>query len=347
MSGILPETFVPGFHDEEQTRKMTYNDFGSTGLQVSKIAFGTGVFCYAYNDVDIEKCRQALVRALKSGINYIDTAPYYGHGESEEVLGKILQGIPRKAYYIATKVGRYEKEIKKQFDFSAEKTRQSIDDSLRRLKLDYVDILQVHDVEFASSLDVVLKETLPTVQEIIKSGKARFMGVTGYPIKPLAECVQKSSVKLDMVLSYARLTMFDDSLNEFLPLFKKYKLGIVNAAVNGLGLLTNLGERDWHVATQTIKNVCAEARKLCIENNAELGNLAVWHSLQQPGPDTTLIGMDSVEVVEYNLKVLQQGLTQHELNVYTQVMNIFKTRLREKHWEGHEVKKYWEIMQTD
>lgn len=194
---------------------------------------------------------------------------------------QILQGVPRKAYYIATKVGRYEKEVKKQFDFTASKTRQSIQDSLRRLKLDYVDVLQIHDIEFAPSLDLVINETIPTVQQIVQSGKARFMGVTGYPLKPLADCIETSPLKLDMVLSYARLTMFDDTLNQFLPLFKvlnrtlqvqlnnsikfqKHNLGIVNAAVNGLGLLTNLGERQWHVATTLIKQTCAEARNLCI-----------------------------------------------------------------------------------
>lgn len=344
MSGILPETFIPGFHDENEVRKMVYNDFGTTGLKVSKLSFGTGVFCYAYNDVDVEKCRQTLVHALKKGINYIDTAPYYGHGESEEVLGKILEGVPRKAYYLATKIGRYDRELKTQFNFTAEKTKESIDMSLKRMKLTYVDILQVHDIEFAPSLDMVLNETLPTVQEIVKSGKARFIGVTGYPVRTLAECVEKSTIKIDMVLSYARLTMLDDGLKEYLPVFKKHKLGIVNAAANALGLLTNLGERPWHVATQPLKDVCADARKFCIKSDVELGKLAVWHSLQQEGPTTTLVGMDSVEIVNYNLSVLHKGLSPKEKQLYDQVLIIFKTKLRETHWENFEVENYWKLM---
>ncbi|KAH1005134.1 hypothetical protein HUJ04_006175 [Dendroctonus ponderosae] len=240
------------------------------------------------NDVSVENCRETLLKALKMGVNYIDTAPYYGHGESEEVLGKILEGIPRKAYYIATKVGRYEKDLKEQFNFSAEKTKQSIEASLQRLRLDYVDVLQVHDVEFAPSLDMVLNETLPTVQEIVKSGKARFMGVTGYPVRTLAECVQKSPVKLDMILSYARLTLFDETLKEFLPVFKMH-----------LNAFTAF---------------------LLQQNDVELGKLAVWHSLQQEGPATTLVGMDSVEIVDYNLEVLHNGLTFKERELYQQVL---------------------------
>lgn len=82
-------------------------------------------------------------KAVKSGINYIDTAPYYGQGRSEEVLGMALKNIPRSAYYVATKVGRYETTFERMFDFSAKKTRASIEKSLELLGLEYVDVIQV------------------------------------------------------------------------------------------------------------------------------------------------------------------------------------------------------------
>lgn len=81
--------------------------------------------------------------ALQTGINYIDTAPWYGQGKSEEIYGLALKNIPRSAYYIGTKIGRYELQQDKMFDFSAEKTRQSIEKSLALLGLDYVDVIQV------------------------------------------------------------------------------------------------------------------------------------------------------------------------------------------------------------
>lgn len=97
-------------------------------------------FCREYEEKDaIETIRQAL----RSGLNYIDTAPYYGQGRSEKVIGKALEGVPREAYYIATKVARYEVPPKKQFDFSYEKTLESVDVSLKYLGLDYVDLIQV------------------------------------------------------------------------------------------------------------------------------------------------------------------------------------------------------------
>lgn len=69
-------------------------------------------------------------------------------------------------------------------------------------------------------METVLTETLPTVEEIVKSGKARFIGITGYPVSTLLKCVEKSSVKIDTILSYCRLTMIDNALQSFIPKFK-------------------------------------------------------------------------------------------------------------------------------
>jgi hypothetical protein len=82
-------------------------------------------------------------------------------------------------------VGRYELEAAKMFDFSYERTLRSVEDSLRLLQVDYVDVIQVHDLEFAPSLDVIVRETLPALHQIKASGKARFIGITGYPLDKL------------------------------------------------------------------------------------------------------------------------------------------------------------------
>lgn len=94
-------------------------------------------------DLDLGEAIATVHKALKAGINYIDTAPYYGQGRSEEVLGMALKDVPRSAYYLATKVGRYNATFEGMFDFSAKKTRESVEKSLKLLGLDYVDIIQV------------------------------------------------------------------------------------------------------------------------------------------------------------------------------------------------------------
>lgn len=106
--------------------------------------------------------------------------------------------MPRETYYIATKVGRY--EIGKDgFDFSATTTRQSIDISLKRLNLDYIDIIQIHDIEFADNVEIIINETLPALEEARKQGKVRFIGVTGYPLEPLKEAILKASSRFDVI----------------------------------------------------------------------------------------------------------------------------------------------------
>lgn len=337
---VLPETFVAEFHDEDVVKLMPYSPLGNTGLNVSKISLGAGGFSYFYGDYDIEECKKTVYDAIKSGINFIDTGPWYGHGESEKILGACLEGIPRKAYYIGTKCCRYEKDPQLMFDFTAEKTKKSIDDSLKRLRLDYVDLLQVHDIEFAPSLDMVLNETLPTVQDIIKSGKANHIGITGYPVSTLKECIEKSHVPIKTILSYSRFSMIDDTLKDYLVFLKNKNIGVINAAVNGMGLLSNKGPQNWHAAGDQIKEVCGEASKYCEDNGVELGKLAVYFGLQQEGPDTTLIGMNSRTLLNYNLDVLRNGLTEKEKQVYAEVEKILGKLPAKSHWENVELEKF-------
>ncbi|XP_050307122.1 uncharacterized protein LOC126743899 [Anthonomus grandis grandis] len=335
----LPETFVKGFHDANVIKKMPYLPLGDTNMLVSKLSLGTGGFSYFYGDYNIEECKKTVYEAIKSGINFIDTGPWYGHGESESILGMCLEGIPRSAYYLATKVGRYEKERSKMFNFSAERTRKSIDESLARLKLDYVDLLQVHDIEFAPTLTQVLTETLPTVQEIVKAGKAKHIGITGYPVSTLKECIEKSTVPIETVLSYCRSSMIDNSLKEFVPFFKENKIGIINAAVNSMGLLTNKGPQNWHPASEEVKQTCKKAGEFCKAHNVELGKLAVYHGLRDPYTDTVLVGMNTRELLKYNLDVLYDGLTEKEGEVYDEVKKILQALPEQTHWEGVEHQK--------
>ncbi|KAB1224359.1 L-galactose dehydrogenase [Morella rubra] len=122
----------------------------------------------------------AVHETFRLGINFFDTSPYYGGTLSEKVLGKALKalGAPRQDYIVSTKCGRYIEG----FDFSAERVTRSIDESLARLQLDYVDILQCHDIEFGS-LDQVVNETIPALQKLKEAGKIRFIGVIGLPLE--------------------------------------------------------------------------------------------------------------------------------------------------------------------
>lgn len=135
---------------------------------------------------------ETIRTALKKGINYVDTAPYYGEGKSEEIIGKALKGVPRDSFYIATKIGRYTTDFDTMFDYSAKKTRESVEKSLKLLGVDYIDVIQIHDIEFVPTLDTILNEALPTLEQLKKEGKVRNIGVSAYPMGILKECIQKA-----------------------------------------------------------------------------------------------------------------------------------------------------------
>ncbi|XP_049796553.1 uncharacterized protein LOC126213028 [Schistocerca nitens] len=340
---MLPPTYVPGFHDEAAVRAMRYNDLGTTGLKVSHLGFG-GAALGCFGDFPEEEGIAAVREAIRQGINYIDTAPLYGLGRSEEVIGKALKGIPRKAYYIATKVARYSMEDPRTiFDFSAQKTRESFAKSLELLQLDYVDVIQVHDLDLANKPDLVIRETLPVLQEFVAAGKARFIGITGYHPEALREIIEKStSVKVDTVLSFARDTLLDDTLQRHMPFFKEKGVGVICAAGVAMGLLSNRGPAPWHPAPQELKEACRAVANYCKEKGVELARLAVHHALTREGQATHLVGVNSVRELQSNLQILRDGLTPAEKEVLRDIQQKFFAKIPVRHWEGVEQPKLME-----
>jgi L-galactose dehydrogenase len=145
---------------------MEYRDFGKTGLRVSALAYGAAALGGVYGEFDHSTYLSVVHTALDCGINFIDVSPYYGETRAETVLGKALQEIARDRYYLCTKVGRYGSD---NFDFSAERVTASVDESLKRLNVDYVDVILCHDVEFVS-LDQIVNETLPALRQVQARG---------------------------------------------------------------------------------------------------------------------------------------------------------------------------------
>ncbi|XP_059468425.1 uncharacterized protein LOC132192466 [Neocloeon triangulifer] len=337
----LPSTFVEGFHDLDAVTKMKYNPLGETGLLVSHLGFGGGGLANFYESFDEEEAISVVRQAIKRGINYIDTAAYYGKDRSSErILGKALKGVPRQAYYIGTKVGRFSADVATGFDFSYKRTLESVDESLQLLGLEYVDVIQAHDIEFAPNLDIVVNETIPALVDSVKAGKARFIGVTGYPISVLKEAIERSQNKIDCVLCYARSTLHDDTLLGFLPFFQGRKMGIISAAGTSMSMLTNKGPFPWHPAHQEIKDACSKAAEMCKSQGVELGRLAAFHSLSVQGPATHLLGINCSKVLEDNLDVCLNGLTESEEKVLNEIKEKCFAGLTKKHWEGVEVSRY-------
>ncbi|XP_067930092.1 uncharacterized protein [Watersipora subatra] len=342
MDATTVRTFVPSFHNKNPKEgDMKYRRLGNTDMEVSYLSFGAAALGSVFRPTDDSEGYDALETFLKDGVNFIDTSPWYGHGKSERVLGEAFKAknIPRQSFYIATKVGRYLPEPSKMFDFSYEGTLASVEESLQRLGLTYVDIIQAHDVEFAPSLEVVLEETLPALQKVKDEGKARYIGITGYPLSVLKEIVLRSSVKIDTVLTYCRYSMNDTALLEYKDFFTSRGVGIINASPTSMGLLTNRGPPDWHPAalyTPHIVDACKKASEYCIEEQVDISRLALHFSLEQPDCATCLISTASRENARKNLEVVSDPLCETERIVLKGVLERFMKPLNNSHWEGFE-----------
>uniref|UniRef100_H2ZLA0 NADP-dependent oxidoreductase domain-containing protein n=1 Tax=Ciona savignyi TaxID=51511 RepID=H2ZLA0_CIOSA len=255
---------------------------------------------------------------------------------------QILPKLPRQAYYLNTKVGRYEKEYSKMFDFSAERVIRSVDESLQRLGAEYIDVIQIHDMEFAPSLDIIINETLPALQKVKEAGKVKHIGITGYPLENFRTVIDRSSVQIDSVLTYCHGSMNDNTLQEFLPYLQSKGVGIINASLLSMGLLTNRGPSNWHPASQEIRDVCKSAAAYCQSKGTDIARLATHFALIQPGIDTTLISTASTKNLQTNIDVLTRGITAEETQVMNEAMEKYFLPMESKNWHGVEVAAYWE-----
>ncbi|HEY2469533.1 MAG TPA: aldo/keto reductase [Terracidiphilus sp.] len=282
---------------------MEYRSLGNTGLKVSSLSLGAsslggGVF----RKVEEREAIRTVETALGLGINFIDVSPFYGITRAEVVLGKALANFSRDRYYLATKVGRYGEN---EFDFSKDRVAASVDESLKRLGVEYLDILQAHDIEYGN-LEQVIEETLPALRRIQEQGKARFIGITGYPLHIFRYVLERA--KIDTILSYNHYSLNDSTLVSLLPSLEERGVGVINASPLSQGLLSNRGTPVWHPASAEVKAICARAAAFCRERGSDLSKLAVQFSVINPRIATTLVGSADPANVQKNVEWLDQPL---------------------------------------
>jgi L-galactose dehydrogenase len=263
---------------------MQYRPLGTTGLQVSVLGYGASPLGGVFYAIDEAEGIRTVRTALDLGVNIIDVSPYYGSTVAESVLGRALRGLDRSRFVLATKVGRYGVDS---FDFSAERVSRSVDESLARLGVDHVDLIQCHDIEFGD-LDQIVSETIPALETLRENGKVRFIGVTGYPVSELWDVARRAPV--DTVLSYCRYTLADQTLLGYMPRFAERGVGIINASPLSMGLLTEAGPPAWHPAPADLRAAAQRAAALCGERGAEIAKLALQFSVAHEAFATTIVG---------------------------------------------------------
>lgn len=277
---------------------MEYRKLGKTDLEVSILGYGASPLGNEFGEIDVAEGERAVDFAIDHGINYFDVAPYYGRTLAEERLGKALEG-KRDKVVLATKCCRDDLDG---FDFSAERVAESIEESLRRLRTDYVDLFQVHDIEFGDRRQII-EETVLAARKVQQSGKARYVGITGFPLKMLRDVASQAPV--DTILSYARYNLMVTDLDDILrPFAQQHGIGLINASPLHLRILTEKGPPEWHMAPDEIKEAGAKVAQLCRSEGVDVADVALRFCFAYPHVASTLVGMSKQRHVERNLRAL-------------------------------------------
>jgi len=278
---------------------MQYRRLGKTGLNVSVIGFGASPLGNVFDDCDESEGIRSVHCAIDLGINFFDVAPFYGLTLAETRLGDALKG-KRNDILLATKCGRYGL---RDFDFSYQRILDSADESLRRLQTDYVDLMQLHDIEFGSK-EQVLNEAIPALQKIKSSGKARYVGITGLPVRYLAAIAKE--VEVDTVLSWAHYNLLQDEINaELVPLCQQKDMGLMNAAPLVQRILSDASIPEWHNAPAELKTIQAPLLECCKKYGVALSDVAIRYAIDHLYIASTIIGMCDQTNVKKNVGVLE------------------------------------------
>lgn len=305
---------------------MNYKELGKTGMKVSQIAFGASSLGGVFHSLKEETGIQAVHTAVDNGINLIDVSPYYGHYKAEQVLGKALKEIKRDRYYLSTKVGRYGKDGKNTWDYSSERTRQSVYESMERLNVDHIDLVNVHDIEFAD-LEQVVNETLPTLVNLKEEGVVSHVGITNLTLRHFKYVIDHVPTgTVESILSFCHYTLNDDALADYLDYFEERGIGVINASPYSMGLLTRRGAPDWHPAPAALQRLARKAVNFCNAKNVEIEQLAMQFSTANSRIASTLFSTTNPDNV---LRTIAYTETPADWNLINEVKKILEPGYRD------------------
>ena len=300
-------------------QEMKYNDLGRTGLRVSRIGYGCAALGNCYGPLEENDAIRCVRRAVDEyGINYFDTSPSYGM-LAETRLGEALSGGRREKVILATKCGDYIRPDgaggkRYETDFTSKAVREGLEESLRRLRTDRVDVLQIHDVDKAEP-QALLEDVIPEMLRLKEQGKTRFLGITGRHLGSLRYLLERSD-EIDVVLTFGRYNLMDVSAETALDdLQERRGFALLNCSVLYMGLLTqrflnrqhrfmDYYERrpDFPEKWKGFEKVAA----MCREKGVDFGELAYQFGCDCSRFDSTVISAGSTARLEQNMGLLEK-----------------------------------------
>lgn len=309
---------------------MKYNLLGKTGMKLSQLSFGASSLGGVFHEIKEQEAIEAVFAAIEGGINFIDVSPYYGHYKAETVLGKALRQIPRDKYLLSTKVGRYGKDGVNTWDYSAKRAKESVFESMDRLGIDHIDLINVHDIEFAD-LHQVAEETLPALVELREKGLVSHIGITDLQPENIQWVIEHSEPgTVESVLCFCHYCLNDDLLTKYFDYFEQRGIGIINASPLSMGLLSSRGVPDWHPAEKSLVDACARAAEYCRSIDYPIEKLAVQYSISSEHIASTLFSSANPANVRKNISYVDEPI---DWDVVGKVQEIIGDQ-RGKRWNN-------------
>ena len=286
---------------------MRYTALGKTGMSLSHLGFGASSLGSVFRPTNLNDSIKAVETAIEGGINFIDVSPYYGHYKAETVLGEALKNIPRDKYFLSTKVGRYGKDGVNTWDYSAQRAKESVYESMDRLHIDHIDLINVHDIEFQAALpgglQKVVDETLPALVELRELGVVGHVGITDLQLENIKWVIDHTEPgTVESILNFCHYCLNDDKLIDFMDEFEQKGIGVINASPLSMGLLSSRGVPVWHPAPKPLVDACARAAEFCREKGYPIERLAIQYSVSNPRIASTLFSSANPDNVKRNIE---------------------------------------------
>ncbi|HXE11529.1 MAG TPA: aldo/keto reductase [Bryobacteraceae bacterium] len=311
---------------------MEYVNLGATGLKVSRICLGTmtyGSKKWREWVLEEKESRPFYVRAFEAGINFFDTADMYSVGVSEEILGRAVKevGPSRDKVVIATKVFNPMGDDPNQRGLSRKHIMHAIDDSLRRLQTDYVDLYQIHRFDYATPIE----ETIDALDAIVKAGKALYVGGSSMFAWQFARMLyvadQLGKSRFVSMQNHYNL-VYREEEREMIPLCRHEGIGLIPWSPLARGFLAGNRTKQEYGATVRAKTdeyaqsmyyqdsdfaVVEKLSEIAKQRGASNAQVALAWILNKPGVTAPIVGASKMQHLEDALKSIDVKLTDGEM----------------------------------
>ncbi|MBN8830582.1 MAG: aldo/keto reductase [Sphingomonadales bacterium] len=313
---------------------MELRTLGGTGMRVSPLCLGTMMFG-AIGNRDHDECVRTIHRALDAGINFIDTADGYSRGESEEIIGKAIRGARRDRLIIATKFYATMGDDPNMRGASRRWMVRAVEDSLRRLGTDHIDLYQLHRWDD----DTDLEETLFTLTNLVREGKIREFGCSSFPADRIVEShwIAEKRGTQRFRCNQPAYSIFNREIERFiLPACQRYGMGTISFSPLDGGYLSGryrtpedltgenrfayfgrLTGRAFDPHAEAIRrklDLVVELTKIAEELGVTLAQMAVAFVIQHPGVTAAIIGPRTLDHLESLLPAVDVRLTAEALD---------------------------------